>query len=149
MYLFHFVSTLKIIIHGLPSRSRAESKLLVLCYRSLRLRRNPIGLGEFNAPEVGRRSEEFDADALALFGIGLIAEINNAAFLVFLRKGVRDDEECAHFDGLLSVEKSAMSIDYNRLAGLAELAVQFAFAGHYYTNAHEHARTAAIPLIPK
>lgn len=104
-------------------------------------------MGEFNAPEVGRRREEFDADALALFGIGLIAEINDAAFLVFLREGVSDDEEGAHFDGLLSVEQSPMGIDYNRLAGFAEPPVQFAFAGHNHADAHENARTATIPLV--
>ncbi len=86
-----------------------------------------------------RRREEFDSDPLALFGIGLIAEINDAAFLIFLREGVSDDEECAHFNGLFRVEQATMGIDYNRLAGFAEPAIQFAFAGDNYTNAHEHA----------
>ena len=52
----------------------------------------PIGLGEFHAPEVRRRRQKLDAHALATAGI--LAEVDDAAFLVFLGKRVGDNKLC-------------------------------------------------------
>lgn len=79
---------------------------------------HPIGLLQFDAPEMGSRGDKFDAHALALLGI--VAEIDHSAFLLFLRRGIGENEQRSHFRVLLGVEQSAMRIDNDRFAGMLE-----------------------------
>ena len=51
---------------------------------------HPIGLLQFDAPEMGSRGDKFDAHALALLGI--VAEIDHSAFLLFLRGGIGEND---------------------------------------------------------
>ncbi len=57
-------------------------------------RRGPIGGNEINAPEMRRRSKEFEANALAF--VGGVAEKHDAAFLLFLRKWIGEDQHRVH-----------------------------------------------------
>ena len=51
---------------------------------------HPIGLLQFDAPEMRSRGDKFDAHALALLGV--IAEIDHSAFLLFLRSGIGEND---------------------------------------------------------
>jgi hypothetical protein len=51
---------------------------------------HPIGLLQFDAPEMGSRGDKFDAHALALLGV--VAEIDHSAFLLFLRGGIGEND---------------------------------------------------------
>ena len=56
--------------------------------RGLRRSFGPIGLREFDSPEMRRRRYKLQADPLA-FSI-IVAEVNDAAFLFLLREGIGD-----------------------------------------------------------
>jgi hypothetical protein len=79
---------------------------------------HPIGLLQFDAPEMRSRGDKFDAHALAVLGV--VAEIDHPAFLLFLRGGIGEYEQRSHFQVLVGVEQSAMRIDNNRFAGMPE-----------------------------
>lgn len=84
-----------------------------------------------------RGSQELEADALAFAGI--ITEINDTAFLLLLREGIGDELHGAHIESLGGIEKTAVSIDDDGFAGLAETAAALIFPGEYDTHSHEDA----------
>ncbi len=106
---------------------------------------HPIGLLQFDAPEMGRRGNEFDAHALALLGV--IAEIDHSAFLLFLRGGIGEHEQRSHFQVLLGVEQSAMGIDNNRLAGMLEPPALLILARELHPDSHEHSGAASFAFV--
>jgi hypothetical protein len=71
---------------------------------------------QFDAPEMGSRGDKFDAHALAFLGI--VADIDHSAFLLFLRGGIGENEQRSYFQVLVGVEQSAMGVDNNRFAGM-------------------------------
>jgi hypothetical protein len=77
---------------------------------------DPIGLLQFDAPEKGSWGNKFDAHTLALLGI--VAEIDDSAFLLFLRSGIDEYDQRPYLQILLGVEQSAMGADHDRFAGM-------------------------------
>jgi len=63
-------------------------------------------------------AEKLDADARAFFGG--VAQINDAAFLLFLCGGVDENEFGAEFERLIQIKQAAVSVDHDRLALRAE-----------------------------
>src|SRR5712692_792367 len=100
-------------------------------------RGGPVGRSELHAPEMRRRGEELDTDALSL--LRGIAQIHDAALLFFLGEGVDQHDHRAVFDRLVQIEQPAVRIDDNRFASLAEFpAIEVLACGHD-THTHEHA----------
>lgn len=97
----------------------------------------PIRLGEFHAPEVRGWCQELDADALSVAGI--LTEVNHAAFLFLLGKGIGDDELRIVVDRVGQNQQGAVRIDDDGLAGLAETLAVVVLAGHDYSEPHEDA----------
>jgi hypothetical protein len=97
----------------------------------------PIRLGEFDAPEVRGRREEFDADARALFAG--VTHIDDAAFLVFFGDRIGEDELGAQFERSMKIEQAAVGVDDDGFGALAEIAALGIFA----PRAHEDAREDA------
>ena len=87
-----------------------------------------------------RGSEEFDADALAF--IGGIAEKNDAAFLLFLREGIGEDEHGVHVERLVQVHQAAVRVDHDGFAGFAEAAIVGILSRDHHAHPHEDAGTA-------
>lgn len=104
-------------------------------------RGGPIGLSELHAPETRRRGEELEADALSL--LRGIAQINDAALLLFLGEGVDQHDHRAVFDRLVQIEQPAVRVNDNGFANLAEFPAVDVLAGGYDTHTHEHAGAAA------
>ena len=95
----------------------------------------PIRLGEFHAPEVGRRRQELDADSLAFARI--LAQVNDAALLFLLREGIGDDKFRIVIDRVRENEKGAVSADDDGLAGFAEALAVVVLAGHDHFQPHK------------
>jgi hypothetical protein len=106
---------------------------------------HPIGLLQFDAPEMGSRGDKFDAHALALLGV--VAEIDHSAFLLFLRGGIGEYEQRSHLQVLLGVEQSAMRIDNDRFAGMPEPSALLILARELHPNSHEHSGAASFALV--
>jgi hypothetical protein len=106
---------------------------------------HPIGLLQFDAPEMGSRGDKFDANALALLGI--VAEIDHSAFLLFLRGGIGEYEQRSHFQVLLGVEQSAMGIDNDRFAGMLEPPALLILARELHPDSHEHSGAASFAFV--
>ena len=117
---------------------------LILLKRAA-LRGHPIGLLQFDAPEMGSRGDKFDAHALALLGI--IAKIDHSAFLLLLRGGIGKNEQRSHFQVLLGVEQSAMGIDNNRFAGMLEPPALLILARELHPDSHEHSGAASFAFV--
>ncbi len=105
----------------------------------------PVGRGEVHPPKVRSGGQELEADAQTFFAI--LTKEYDAAFLFFLREGIREDEHHSSFYLLLKVDQSAVRIDHNGLAGLAEFAALKVLSRHNYSNAHEDARAAPGSLV--
>ena len=104
-------------------------------------RGGPIGGDEIDAPEMRRGREELEAYALAFFR--RITQKHDAAFLLFLRKWVGDDENRVHAERLIQAEHTAVRVDHNRLAGLAETAAIGVFPRDDHAHTHEDPGTAS------
>jgi hypothetical protein len=77
--------------HSKWRKANSEKRLILPRSRRRRgLRRSlgPIGLREFDSPEMRRRRYKLQAHPLA-FSI-IVAEVNDAAFLFLLREGIGD-----------------------------------------------------------
>ena len=96
---------------------------------------------EIHSPEMRRRRKEFHADTLALFDV--FANEDHAAFLLFLRERICEDQHSADGQLCFQIEQSTMRVNHNGLAGLAKFAAQgvLAFGGNLH--AFENARTAS------
>ena len=102
----------------------------------------PILLGKFDAPEMRARAEELDADARTLFGG--VAEVDDPAFLLFIGRGIDENQLGANFERLVEIEQAAMSVDYNRLALRAEFPAFDVLSGRMDRNAREDAGASAL-----
>ena len=102
------------------------------------------GFGEFEAPKVGGRGEEFDADALAAI-VGF-TKIDDAAFLLFLRFRVGQHNHFAVIDFVLELEKAAVGVDDDGLANFLELASVVGAACRLHAHPVEDASAAARRL---
>ena len=80
----------------------------------------PISWGEFDAPEVGRRIQNLDADTLSF--IRSVAEKNDPAFLFFFGDRIDECELDAHFERFIQVQQSPVSAHHYGLAVLPETA---------------------------
>ena len=85
------------------------------------MRRGPIAGHEINPPEMRRGRKKFDSDALA-FVVGLAKE-DDAGFLLFLSKGIGENEDGIHGQRLVHIHQAAMGVDHDGFAGLAEAAI--------------------------
>lgn len=101
----------------------------------------PVLGSELDAPEVRGGGEEFDADASALFGG--VAEVDDAALLLFLGDGIDEDEVGAHFEILVDIKKGAMGVDDDGLAVFVEFLATVIAAGDAHGYAGEDTRAAA------
>jgi hypothetical protein len=90
---------------------------------------------------VGRRSQEFDADALTFFPE--FAQKDHAAFQLVLCKRIRKNDHRAGFQFLIQAEQSAMRVYDNRVAGFAELSAVNILPFCEYANPHEYAGTSS------
>jgi hypothetical protein len=117
---------------------------LILLERA-RLSGDPVGMREFHAPKVGRRSDKFEAHAPAL--VGIVAEIDHSAFLVLLREGIGEDEKRSHLQVLVEVEQSAMGVDHDSLAGVTKAAALQILARKLHAHPHEDSGTASLAFI--
>src|SRR5712692_10487686 len=97
-------------------RTRFGTARLIWTIGGWRIR--PVPGDEVHAPEVRGRREKLQTDALAF--VGGIAEIYDAAFLIFLGEGVGQDHHGIHFERLVEVKQAAVGINDDSLAGLAE-----------------------------
>jgi hypothetical protein len=106
---------------------------------------DPIGLLQFDAPEKGSWRNKFDAHALALLGI--VAEIDDSAFLLFLSRGIDEYEQRAYLQILLGVEQSAMSADHDRFADMPKTPALMILARELHANSHEPSGTAPFSFV--
>src|SRR6266705_605017 len=104
-------------------------------------RGGPIGGNEIDAPKMGRRRKEFETYALAF--VCRVTQKHDAAFLLFLRKWVGDDENRVHVERLIQAEHTSVRVDHNRLAGLAETAAVGVFPRDDHAHTHEDPGTAS------
>ena len=88
-----------------------------------------------------RGGKELDADALAF--VGGIAEKHDAAFLLFLREGIGEDEHGVHVERLVQVDQAAVRIDDDGFAGFAEAAVVGILSRSDHAHPHEDPGTAS------
>ena len=123
---------------------RSPDMTLILLKRAA-LRGHPIGLLQFDAPEMGSRGDKFDAHALALLGI--IAKIDHSAFLLLLRGGIGKNEQRSHFQVLLGVEQGAMGIDNDRFTGMLEPPALLILARELHPDSHEHSGAASFAFV--
>lgn len=122
--------------HGMPSDRQGR---LVEGARNVRGR----SLGnEVNAPEVRAGREEFDSDARSL--VRGFADVDDAAFLLLLGRGVDQDDFRADFQLLLEVEQAALHVDYNGVAAFAEFAAFPVGSLGPHREAGDQARAAAL-----
>jgi hypothetical protein len=106
---------------------------------------DPIGLLQFDAPEKGRRGNKFDAHALAFLGV--VAEIDDSAFLLFLRSGIDEYEQRSYLQILLGVEQSAMGADHDRFAGMPKPPALLILARELHANSHELSGAAPFSFV--
>jgi len=104
-------------------------------------RGGPIGGNEVDAPEMRRGSEELKANALAF--LGGVTQKNDAAFLLFLRERVGDDEYRVHIEGLVQIHQAAVRIDDDGFAGLTETAAVGVFPGDAHAHTQKDPGTAS------
>jgi hypothetical protein len=123
---------------------RPEGAGLILLNRG-GLSGNPVRVREFHAPESRRRSEEFDAHALAF--VRVVAEIDDAAFLLLLAERIREDEQRSHFQLLVEIDQAPVRIDDNRFRGGPEAAAPLILAREHYPNAHEDSGAASFAFV--
>src|SRR5713101_413001 len=98
------------------------------------------GRFEVNSPEMGSGSEEFHADPLAF--LDLTAEVDDAAFLLFLCLLVGENQQLPVADFVLQVEQASVNVHNHCLAVLSELAAFLATALSPHPHAVEDARAA-------
>jgi predicted dehydrogenase len=97
----------------------------------------PIRGREIHAPEMWRWRKKFHSDALAF--LRHIAQIHDAAFLLFFGGGIDQDEVRAHLQRLVQIQKAAMGIDDDGPAVLAELPALGVASGRTDWDPREHA----------
>ena len=88
-----------------------------------------------------RWSKKLDAYALAF--IGGVTQKNDAAFLLFLRERVCEDEHCIHAERLVEAKQATVRIDQDGFTGLAEPAAVGVFSRSDHAHAHEDSGTAS------
>lgn len=104
--------------------------------------RRPVLGGEFHAPEVRARGEEFDAYPGAF--VGCVAKIDDAALLFFFGDGIDENQIAADDQRFVEIEKPTMRVDHDCLAIFAELAAFDIFAGGADGDARENPGATAL-----
>lgn len=92
-----------------------------------------------------RRGEEFDADALP--AVAGFAEVNDTAFLLFLRFRVGKNNHFAIGDLMLKHEQAAVRVDDHGLADFLELAAIVSAASGLNAHLVKDAGAAARRLV--
>ena len=105
---------------------------------------HPVGLGELDAPEVRCGGEEFEANSLAFAGI--VAQVDDAAFLLFLGGRIGERQDAAHLQGLVEIDESTVSVDDDGLAEGSEAFGIAILAGHNHADTAKDSRAAAFTL---
>ena len=103
--------------------------------------RGPIRRNEIHAPEMRRGREKFQANALTLFRG--IAEKDDAAFLLFLRKWIGENNDAVHGERLVEIHQAAMGVDDDCLAGFAKPAVVGILSRNHHAHSHEDSCTTS------
>lgn len=127
------------------SVSYGENSRGQLCNRTRGGASGPVLRSEFDAPEMRAGRKEFHADASAFFG--RVAEIYDAAILLFFGAGVDENQFGADLKLRLEVEKTAVSVDDDGLAIFLEFLAQEIFPGGAHGNASKNARAAALAAL--
>ena len=107
----------------------------------------PILLGKFNAPKMRGWCQELEAHTPAF--VRIVAYINDAGLLLFLRERIGDGEQRVQWDGLGCIQQAAMRVDDDGFAGLPESPVHLIFPGDNHTDAHEDSRTAPVFFVAR
>src|SRR5882762_7686914 len=85
----------------------------------------------------GVRSGCEELQAYALTFISGVTEKHDAAFLLFLRERVGDDELRILVQRLVQIHQAAVRIDYDGFAGFAKTAAVRVFTRHDHAHTHK------------
>jgi hypothetical protein len=119
---------------------QADRKTAGLAKRYVGGASGPIAGSEIDAPKMRRRRIKFDADPVAF--LRNIADINHAAFLLFFRHRIDENDIGAKLERFLEIDEPAVRVDDDGLAVLAELFAVGALAGSPHGDAGKHASAA-------
>src|SRR6267142_6867906 len=97
------------------------------------------GVAEFHSPEARRGREKFDAHALPF--VTRITQINDAAFLLFLRLRVGNHQHLSVVHLMLQRQEAALAVDDHGFARLAELLSVVPAALRLHAHLTKDART--------
>jgi hypothetical protein len=87
-----------------------------------------------------RGREELESNALAF--IRGVSEKHDAAFLLFLREWVGDDQNRIHIQRLIQIHQAAVRIDHHGFAGFPKTAAVGIFSSDNHTHTHKNPRAA-------
>ena len=83
-------------------------------------------LRELDAPEMRAGAQEFNSHARAL--LGSVAQIDDAAFLLFLGRGIDEHDIRSELQFLIQIEQTAVGVDHDCLAFRPEFLAEHVFA---------------------
>ena len=129
------------------SANKDAGKMPALCETALlnlarRWPGRPVLRREFDSPEMGAGRGELDAYARALFRS--VAQIDDAAFLLFFGDGINEHQIRPEDERFMQVEKTAVRVDHDGLAVFLEFAAFDVYSRGAHGDAREDARTAAL-----
>src|SRR5260370_32757292 len=104
-------------------------------------RSGPISGNKVAAPEMGGRGEKFEGAALAF--VCCVTQKHDAAFLLFLREWVGNDEDRVHVEGLVQIHQAAVGVDHDGFTGLAESAAVRVLPRDDHAHAHKDPGTTS------
>jgi hypothetical protein len=106
------------------------------------LARGPVLRGKLDTPEMRTGGKELEADAGAF--VGSVAQIDDAAVLLFFGNRVDEDDFGADSDRLLQVNKATVGVDDDRLCVFAEFAAVHILAASADGDARKDPGAAAF-----
>jgi len=88
-----------------------------------------------------RRREELESNALAF--IRCVSEKYDAAFLLFLREWVGDDQNRIHIQRLIEIHQAAVRVDHHGFAGFPKAAAVGIFSRDNHAHTHKNPGAAS------
>jgi|SRR5277367_462899 len=104
--------------------------------------RSPVLLRKFDAPEMRAGAQEFNSDARAL--LGSVSQINDAALLLFLSRGIDEHDIRTELQFLIQIEQAAVGVDHDRLAFRAKSLAEDVLALRLDRDPREYPGTASL-----
>src|SRR2546422_448836 len=98
------------------------------------------GVAEFHSPEARRGREKFDAHTLPF--VTRITQINDAAFLLFLRLRIGNHQHLSVVHLMLQHQEAAMAVDDLGFASFTELLSVVPAALRLHAHLMKHARAS-------